>query len=163
MNFKSGQRFRFDQIQLSSICTERRHRRVYDCGVLLLYYWCCTFTCNHYQWMYVAVCKDCTQMCVRACVPILKLLWTSTSMCVGLCRSCVRVYMIVFVWDWVKERCYGSSSISSLLSGPWATQLPQSASAPPSPECRIRYTQHRHILFQLTADLASFNVSPKVA
>lgn len=40
---------------------------------------------------YVAVRKDCEQMCVRTCVPLLKLLWTSTSMCVGLCRSCVRV------------------------------------------------------------------------
>lgn len=46
-----------------------------------------------------------------------------------------------------RKRCCGSSSISSLLSGPWATQLPQSATAPPSPEHRIRYAQRRQICF----------------
>lgn len=46
-----------------------------------------------------------------------------------------------------RKRCCGSSSVSSLLSGPWATQLPQSATAPPSPEHRIRYAQRRQICF----------------
>lgn len=47
----------------------------------------------------------------------------------------------------LRERCYGSSSILSLLSGPWATQLPHSDVALPSPERRIRHAQHRHICF----------------
>lgn len=46
-----------------------------------------------------------------------------------------------------RKRCCRSSSISSLLSGPWATRLPQSATAPPSPEHRIRYAQRRQICF----------------
>lgn len=49
----------------------------------------------------------------------------------------------------LRQRCCGSSSISSLLSGPWATQLPQSFAAPPSPELRICYALHRHICFNL--------------
>lgn len=49
--------------------------------------------------------------------------------------------------DRLRQRCYGSSSISSLLSGLWATQLPQSTAAPPSPEHRICNARHRHICF----------------
>lgn len=47
----------------------------------------------------------------------------------------------------LRERCCGSSSISSLLSGPWATQLSESAAALPSPKRRIRYARHRRICF----------------
>lgn len=46
-----------------------------------------------------------------------------------------------------KWECYGSSSISSQLSGLWATQLPEPAAALPSPELRIHYVRHRRICF----------------
>lgn len=102
-------------------------------------------------------------------------LWLSVNGCESLCiysqaplsQVCVLVKvgvtckcMIVFFW--VKGGgCYSGSSIPCLLCGPWATHLPQSASALPSPECTIRYTRRSHISSQLAVDLASLHVSPK--
>lgn len=52
--------------------------------------------------------------------------------------------------DRLRQRCYGSSSISSLLSGLWASQLSQSTDAAPSPELTIRYVRYRHMCFNST-------------
>lgn len=53
----------------------------------------------------------------------------------------------------LRQRCYGSSSISRLLSGPWATQLPQSAAVPRA-QNPMRVAQPH--LFQLAVDPSSF-------
>lgn len=53
------------------------------------------------------------------------------------------------------ERCCGSSSVSGLLSGPWAAQLPQSAAALAVPWAQNPLHAAQAHLFQLAADPAS--------